>query len=107
MSCPTPVEPNDIFPDHFGRDNHKSNPLDSIPTRITNMGCTPSIVSVHATDNNNFGFLVKQKRNTLTSIASLDAIECGQGHFGQINRRYGAPSYFKPDGYDLGLRVKV
>ncbi len=69
------------------------------------MGCTQSIVSPVSSEKG--GFFVKQKRNTLTSIASLDALECGEGQFGAINRRYGAPSYFKLDGYDIGLRVRA
>jgi hypothetical protein len=71
------------------------------------MGCAQSIISPTGVDHiTDYGFM-KRKRSTITSVASLESLEAGAGSFGAIHKRYGAPPYFKMDGYDLGLRVRV
>lgn len=72
------------------------------------MGCAQSIISpTGATSTNTDYSYMKRKRSTVTSVASLESLETGAGAFGAIHKRYGAPAYFKMDGYDLGLRVRV
>lgn len=65
----------------------------------SNMGCSASINSNVVFD--------KRRRSSVATVSSVDALESNQGHFGTIKKRYGHPSYFKMDGYDLGLRYKV
>lgn len=51
----------------------------------------------------------KPKRSTFTSIATFDSLDSVEhGYFGmRVTKRYGHPSYFRLDGYDVGLRVRV
>eukprot|EP01042_Synura_sphagnicola_P010401 gene10401-13351_t len=49
----------------------------------------------------------KRRRSSVATVSSVDALESNMGHFGTIKKRYGHPSYYKMDGYDLGLRYKV
>ncbi len=51
----------------------------------------------------------KPKRSTFTSIATFDSFDSADhGYFGmRVTKRYGHPSYFRLDGYDIGLRVRV
>lgn len=63
------------------------------------MGCSSSVYS-------NVVF-EKRRRSSVATVSSVDALESNMGHFGTIKKRYGHPSYYKMDGYDLGLRYKV
>lgn len=68
------------------------------------MGCsasTSAIADLH--------HLPKQKRGTFTSIATFDSLESVDENFAsaRMTKRYGHPSYFRKDGYDIGLRVRV
>ncbi len=70
------------------------------------MGCSQSVISNDESGGSSKKSK-KRQRSTITSIASLESLEIGEGAFGAIRRRYGPPSCFKMDGYDIGLRVRV
>ncbi len=56
------------------------------------------------------GSTKKPRRSTLSSVATLDSLDNmgSNGYFlTKINKRYGNPQYFREDGYDIGLRVRV
>ncbi len=74
------------------------------------MGCTNSVAM--QTSDLSFksgGSTKKPKRGTFSSIATLDSLDTmADGYFlTKINKRYGNPQYFREDGYDIGLRVRV
>mmetsp|Transcript_43152 Transcript_43152/g.31524 ORF Transcript_43152/g.31524 Transcript_43152/m.31524 type:complete len:321 (+) Transcript_43152:77-1039(+) len=62
------------------------------------MGCSSSVYQ---------GVIMDKRRSSVATVSSVDALESNLGHFGSIKKRYGHPSYYKMDGYDLGLRYKV
>lgn len=72
------------------------------------MGCTNSI-AMQTSDISMSGSVKKPKRGTFSSVATLDSLDSmGDGYFlNKINKRYGSPQYFREDGYDIGLRVRV
>jgi hypothetical protein len=51
----------------------------------------------------------KQKRGTYSSAMTLDSLDSCEEMLlnSQIKRRHGLPSYFRLDGYDIGLRVRM
>lgn len=62
------------------------------------MGCSSSVYS---------NVISTKRRSSVLTVSSVDALESNVGHFGTVKKRYGHPSYYKNDGYDLGLRYKV
>ena len=56
------------------------------------MGCTSSVLSK------------RERRGSKVTIESLETdLVTNHG----IKKRYGHPSYYKADGFEIGLRVKV
>lgn len=51
----------------------------------------------------------KPKRGTYSSIMTLDSLDSSEEMLAnsQIKRRHGHPTYFRTDGYDVGLRVRM
>lgn len=73
------------------------NQLFEKPPASKTMGCSSSVYS---------GVIMK-RRSSASTVSSVDVLESDNGYFGKIAKRYGHPSYYKMDGYDLGLRFKV
>ncbi len=50
-----------------------------------------------------------KKRGTYSSIMTLDSLDTAEELMSSclIKRRHGHPTYFRLDGYDVGLRVRV
>ncbi len=58
------------------------------------MGCAPSVLAITG----------RGRRSSKVTVDSLD-MDLGVNH--SIKKRYGHPSYYKADGFEVGLRVKV
>lgn len=71
------------------------------------MGCSSSIYSDVVLQVGNTTTMGAKRRSSTATVSSVDALESSIGHFGSLQKRYGHPSYYKVDGYDLGLRYKV
>lgn len=66
------------------------------------MGCAPSTTM----STSPLGSPTLKRRRSTATVASLDALT-DQQVATSIKTRYGHPSQFKEDGYDIGLRVRV
>lgn len=65
------------------------------------MGCSTST----AYDNNSANKGMKKRRST-ASVTSLDALVT-EDQAAVVKTRFGHPSLFSEDGYNIGLRVRV
>jgi hypothetical protein len=67
------------------------------------MGCSSSILDIQFQ-----GSFPKKKRGTFTSISTAESHNAIDGAFGgRVIKRYGHPTYFRNNGFDVGLRVRV
>jgi hypothetical protein len=67
------------------------------------MGCSSSVL-----DNQFQESLPMKKRGTFTSISTAESRDSIEGAFGiRVTKRYGHPTYFRNNGFDIGLRVRV
>lgn len=67
------------------------------------MGCGSSVATIPSLP---VGSEFKKRRSSNTSVGSFDSINV-EVQASPLTKRYGHPSYFKADGYDIGLRTRV
>ena len=67
------------------------------------MGCSASTTTIA-----DLHHVPKQKRGTFTSISTFDSFQSADAQIAaRVTKRHGHPTYFRKDGYDIGLRVRV
>lgn len=49
----------------------------------------------------------RRRSSTSSTVVSNEALDSDTTRLGQLSKRYGHPSYYKVDGYDVGLRYRV
>jgi hypothetical protein len=49
----------------------------------------------------------KGTRKRTNSKVTIDSLETELADHKEMKKRYGHPSYYKTDGYEVGLRIKV